>query len=149
MKKVIVLIVFLLLANTALAKEITVKIKPEYKITTSDVDLVEGDNVDFVVSEDVFINSKQYLRKGQQVTGVVTSIENNGFFVVPAKICIEHFKVVSASDSKIKLKGIVYKIGSEHPKLNEIFIFDLLLRGGEVQIVPEKDEFTMYIEDNL
>jgi len=148
MKRIILLVAFLLTINCAYSKEIPIKIRPEHKITTSNVNILEGDSADFIISEDVFVNSKVFIKKGQKVTGVITSIENNDYFVKPATIYIENFKTINTSNTPIKLKGIVYKTGSEHPKFTELFIFDLL-RGGEVQIKPEKDEFIMHIEGNL
>lgn len=148
MKQLILLLIILLLANNVFAKEISVKIKPEKKITTSNLDLKEGDSVNFIVSEDVFVNTKLYLKKGQNITAMITDIEDNDFFITPAKILIENFKAVNNLNKPIKFKGIIYKKGTEHPKINEIFVFDVI-RGGEVQIKPEKDEFTIYLEDNL
>ena len=149
MKKLILPLLFLLLTTqSVLTKEIPIKIKPIQKITTSNLSLQEGDSLDFAICEDVLINSKLHLKKGAQVQGVITELEDNDYVLKPAKLYIENFRTTTASGMPVKLKGIVYKSGNEHQVFGEFLIFDLL-RGGEVQIKPRKDEFTLYTEDNL
>jgi hypothetical protein len=149
MKKFILTIMALaLVQNIVLSKEIPVKIKPVCKITTCNLNLKEGDTLDFVVADDVFINSKLYIKKGQAVSGVATSLKDNNYLIIPAKIYIENFRTTNVENHRVKLKGIIYKSGNDHHVFGEIFVFDLL-RGGEVQITPEKDEFTIYVEENL
>lgn len=135
-------------SGVVLSKEIPVKIKPASKITTSNLDLQEGDLLQFVVLEDILINSKPYIEKGQIVTGTVTSLEENNYLAQPAKIYIENFKTTNVNNESVKLKGIVYKTGNNHQVLGEFIFFDLM-RGGEVQIKPEKDEFTIYLKESL
>lgn len=145
MRILAILLTFFLINNCVLAKEIPVKIRPEKKISTSDLTLLEGDNVNFIITEDVVSNSKTIFKKGQKVSGVITCIENNNYFIEPAKIYIEQFCVINA-DSRVRLKGIVYKKGSEHAKINEVLAINLI-RGGEAHIKPEKDVFIIYFED--
>jgi len=147
-KSLLTLICVFCSTQVAFSKEIPVKIKPMQKITTSNLLVKEGDSIDFVVSEDVLINSELRLKKGERVQGIITGLEDNDFVVKPAKLYIENFRTTTVSGKPIKLKGIIYKSGSEHRVFGEFLIFDLL-RGGEVQIKPEKDEFTIYIEENL
>lgn len=153
MKKLILFCFILLTSQQMLwAKEFPVKIKPVQKITTSNVDLREGNSLDFVVSEDVLINSNIYLPKGQKVNGTVTSIEENNFLVQPAKLYAENFRTTSINNKQVKLKGLVYKSGNEHQFFGEFVlaqIVQMFIRGGEVQIKPKKDEFTLYVEENL
>lgn len=147
--KILILTAFLIIFNGfAAAKEVAVKIKPEYKITTSNLDLKEGDILDFTVCEDVFVKSAPYIKKGQKVTGMVTSIQDNDYLVTPAKIYIENFRTHDVNNSPVKLKGIVYKSGNDHHVICEFIILELF-RGGEVQIKPQKDVFTIYAEENL
>jgi len=150
MIKKISLLFFLLLGcnSLALAKEIPVKIKPIYKITTSNALFTEGDSLDFVVAEDVLINSKVYFNKGQKVIGIITSREENDYLVTPAKLYIENFRTQTAQGKPIKLSGFIYKSGNKHDEIMEFFNPEFI-RGGEVQIKPEKDEFTIYAEENL
>lgn len=147
-KKALFIFLFMIVSNAVFAADIPVRIKPEYRVTTSNLDLKEGDSLDFVISEDVFVNSKKYLNKGQKVTADVTSLEDNGFLVQPAKLYVENFRTKDAQNNLVKLKGIIYKSGNSHSALTEFFVFDVL-RGGEVQIKPEKDEFIIYIEEKL
>lgn len=147
--KVFLIATFLIVFSGSLkAKEIAVKIKPACKITTSNLDLKEGDLLDFVISEDVYIKSSPYLKKDEKVTGLVTNLEDNNYLSQPAKIHIENFRTVDVKNSPVKLNGIIYKSGNDHHVLGE-FVFFEYLRGGEVQINPEKDEFILYIEENL
>ena len=149
MKKIILPLLFLLLNPQQLfASEFPVKIKPVHKISTSNLDLKEGDSLEFVTSEAVLINSKPYINKGELVTATVTSLEDNGYLAQPAKLYLENFRTVSAKNTPIKLKGIIYKSGNDHRVFGEVFTFQFL-RGGEVHITPEKDEFTIYVEENL
>lgn len=150
MKKFVLILAVVSLINFSecFAKDIPVKIKPEYKITTSSVNLTEGDNVDFIISEDVFLNSKLYLKKGQKISGCVTHLQPNGFLAEPATIYIENFKTNDSGGSPTNLKGVVYKEGNDHHVFTEFFFFETL-RGGEVQIKPEKDEFMLYVEEKL
>ena len=57
--------------NTASAQEIAVKIKPVYKISTSNLSLKEGDCLDFVVVDDVG-GSVGSVDVGDNVVGVVS-----------------------------------------------------------------------------
>ena len=52
------LILFFCCFNYSFAKEVDVVIEPTYKITTSNPNLREGDDVDFIAAQDVFLNSK-------------------------------------------------------------------------------------------
>lgn len=153
MKKLIVLFITavclsLITLGTAMAAETPVKIKPSSKITTSNTTLQEGDLLEFVVAEDVFSGSSLCLKKGQKVTGTVTSLDDNNYLSQPAHLYIENFKTVNSKNDPVKLKGIIYKSGNDHHIMGE-FVFFEMLRGGEVQINPEKDEFTIYLEENL
>lgn len=147
-KITLLLIIFLNLSNFGYAKELAVKIKPVVKITTSNVNLKEGDNVEFCTVEDVYLNSKTKISKGQKVVGIITSIDDNNYFVEPAKLYIENFKTFDSENRLVDLNGVIYKIGSDHHILTDFFLFDLL-RGGEVQIKPNKDEFIIYTEGSL
>lgn len=142
------LLSYLLSITCVFAREIPVKIKPAHKISTSNLSLREGDTLEFIISQDVYINSKTYLKSGQLVQADITSLEDNGFLVQPAKIYIENFRTVNPQNKMVKLKGLIYKQGNIHPIVTEFFVFDVL-RGGEVHLLPQKDEFTIYAEENL
>lgn len=144
MKNLILLIVFIFVAQSAFAQEIPVRIKPLKKITTSNIDLKEGDEVDFVIVEDVLINSKTHIKAGEPVTGIITTIEENNILAKPAKLYIENIKTKNIDGQRVNLKGLVYKSGNDHNEIME-FLNPEIVRGGEVQILPKKDEFIVYI----
>lgn len=147
-KKIFIISVLLLTFQVANAKEIPVNIQPVCKITTSNVSLQEGDNVNFVVKEDVIVNSKMCLKKNDKVTGVITSLEENDYLYKPAALYMDNFVLTETDGKSIKLKGIVYKTGNNHALLTQFIPFPCYwLRGGEVQIKPQKDVFTLIFED--
>lgn len=144
-KIIILLIIFLSFANTTLAKDIIINVTPEKTISTSKkYSLQEGDYVNFKVIEDTTL-----LKKGELITGVVSSIEDNGFSGKEAQVLIENFKY---NDEPIK--GEIYLHGSVHRKMNEFvdrtfndfFIF-MFIRGGEVIVKPDEQYFILYAEE--
>lgn len=128
-------------------KEVAVKISPTVKLTTSDAILMPGDKADFFVIEDVNLNSMTYLKKGDKVSGVVINREENGFLGQVAAMDIENLYAINSDGKRIKLNGIVYKKGTCHDVVNGFLEpFIVLIRGGEVQMEPNKDIFTVYTE---
>ena len=137
-------------AQVSIAKEIAVKISPIKEIKTSTPELQEGDTIYFEVVDDVFVNSKLYIKAGEQVTGIVTTLEENGFVCKEAVVYAEDFKTKNINHKTEHLKGLIYRHGNTHwmfgqffnePDNNLIKVF----RGGEVFIKPE-ETFTMYLE---
>lgn len=148
-KKIILLLIFLLSSSQlGFAKEVLVKLKPVYKVTTANINLQEGDAIEFIIVDDVVANSKIYLKKGQKASGVITVIENNDYLSKPAKLYVENVKTRDINNKLVKLKGVVYKSGNDHKEIME-FLNPYIVRGGEVQINPEKDEFILFIEEKL
>ncbi len=147
-KIALLLAVFLIFTQRTLAVEYLVKVKPTNKITTSDANLKAGDVVEFATMEEVSTLHFQF-KKGQKVTGVITSLEPNDFGAQPAKIFIESFKTKDSNNNNtFKLKGVVYKKGKDYHSFTDNIMF-YPLKGGEVKITPEKDTFRLYVEDNL
>jgi len=128
------------------AEEIEVKIAPKYKISTADVRLRTGDSLEFVLDEDVYSGTVPIAKKGQSVLGTVTEMEENDFFIKPATLYVEDFYIADDSRKRIKLKGVIYKIGNEHKIISDFFFTDCI-RGGEVHILPNKDSFVLYLRD--
>lgn len=150
MKKLFLLVILLFIGKTSIAKEIPVNIKPVNKITTSNVNLQEGDNANFMIKDDIFINSKLYLKKSAPVSGIITSLEENDYQYKPATLYIDNFVVKDVNNKTVKLKGIIYKKGNDHWMITQFIPIPLMiLRGGEVQIKPKKDVFTLILEDNI
>lgn len=131
----------------AYSKDVLVQIRPVEKITTSNPNLKEGDSLNFVVDKDVYLNSKLYLKRGEQVVGIITSLEENGFTCKEASIYVENFRVKNTDGKEIKLNGIIYQKGRDHALFTQFLpLVPELIRGGEVQVDPEKDTFMLYLE---
>jgi hypothetical protein len=130
------------------AKELHLILYSPVKITTSDINLKEGDKIEFETLSDTYLNSKLYIKKGEKVSGIITYIEPNGFCCQEAKVYAENFKTKNINGEEIKLKGIISKKGRTHWMFTQFLPFiPELIRGGEVQITS-KDRFTLYWESN-
>lgn len=143
MKNFSILLLLYLFLNiqAAYTKEVAVEVTPAVKITTCDETLQEGDLVKFYV-----INDVAWLKKGDIVTGTVTNLETNGFMGKSAQILIENFTVNGK-----KLQGNVYVSGNEHKKYqdyvdNVFSSHSWLIRGGEVNMIPNKNVYILYWE---
>ncbi|MFA7658401.1 MAG: hypothetical protein WCY19_03105 [Candidatus Gastranaerophilaceae bacterium] len=146
---VLILICLFFTVNAGFSKDIPLTIRPVSKITTSNLKLQNGDSVEFLIAEDVKIDSKMEFKKGQKVYGTITSREENGFMNEVSNIYIENFYTKDRGGKRIKLKGIVYKEGRSHDMINGFLpLICILIRGGEVQINSEKNTFTIYWEEN-
>lgn len=140
--------IILVSTNLAMAKDIEVKLRPVEKITTSNPKLVVGTNLNFIVDEDVYKKSKLFIKQGTNVSGIVTSIEDNDFLYKPATLYAENFETSDVNGKRVKLKGIIYKKGNEHEWITQFIPVAFVdLRGGEVQIKPKKDTFTLFVEE--
>lgn len=142
MKRFCLIISALLLANAVYAENITVKVTPAQKISTAHKNsLAEGDLVKFKVTEDNAV-----LKKDDIITGIVTSIEDNGFAGKEAQVVIEEFRC-----GEKKLDGEIYLHGNVHKKLNDFVDgnmsdFTVFVRGGEVIVKPDEQEFLLHIK---
>src|SRR5574344_145207 len=142
---ILIFVLFLSCINYVQADEILVQVKPAYSITTSKDEYIEGDRVKFVIMNNVVDNSKIIIKKGTSVYGTITSIVNNDYASIPAEMTIEDLKTVDTTGKQIKLKGFIYKKGNDHSASME-FLNPQYFRGGEVQIKPFKDIFTLILE---
>lgn len=148
LKKVLLTGIILLLGQIILAQTIPVQIKPAEKITTANCNLQEGDFVNFVVKDDVFLNSKLYLKKDEPVIGVITSLKQNNFLYVPASLYMENFVTKNTLGQRVKLDGIVYKKGEDYWMFTQFIPFPCFtLKGGNAKMRPNKDVFTLFLED--
>lgn len=149
-KKLLFFILIFFMAKPVFAKDLPIQVVPESKITTSSFNLKEGDDISFVVAKDIYIDSKLYFKKGEKVTGLITSLVDNGFNCQEASIYIENFHLKNIHNENINLSGIVYRKGHDHSMLIQFIpILYPFVRGGEVQILPEKDVFTLYMDERL
>lgn len=147
----VIIITFLIfvLGQITYAKDIEVNIHALNKITTSNVNLKEGDSVTFAISKDVYLENKIYLKSGEKVTGVITSMQDNNFVCEPATIYIENFETKNAEGKVINLKGNIYAKGRTHWMLTQFLDYiPELIRGGEVQI-KKNDAFTIHLGEKL
>lgn len=141
----IILFVLILLTGRAFAADIPVRITPAEIVSTHNSSkLSEGDYLKFKVKEDA-----GFLKKGDILTGSVTSIKENGFSVEEAQILIENFKYKNTP-----LKGYVFIKGNEYKELNDfldrtlfIALFFNLYRGGEIKVKPGEAEYILYLEN--
>ena len=147
-KSILVLSLIFLLNTCAFAKDVPVKVETLLKISTSDVSLHEGDSITLNVANDIYVNSKLYIRKGAIAEGIVTSLVDNGFTCQEASIYAENFRVKTVNGDMVKLKGIVYKKGRNHYMVTQFLPFGyVFIRGGEAQILPEEDSFILHMEE--
>lgn len=135
------------LASSAYAKDIPVQLKTISKISTSNVNLQEGDNINLIVADDVYLDSKLYIKKGTNAVGIVTSLTSNDFTCQEAQIYAEQFKVKNTNGKIVKINGVVYKKGRNHSLVTQYLPYGYsFIRGGEAQILPQKDVFTLYLD---
>lgn len=155
-KTLLLLVLFFAVNSSAWAKDIPVQLEATSKISTANVNMQEGDNLNLIVANDVYVDSEIYIRQGTSAVGVITSLVNNGFTCQEASIYAESFRAKTVDGKTVKLKGIVHKEGRNHslitqympliPKYLPIGYF--LIRGGEAEILPQKDIFTLYLESD-
>lgn len=150
LKKIVLLSVLLLTVNSLVwAKDIPVQLEAAFKISTANTNMQEGDNLNLVVVDDVYLDSKLYISKGTAVAGLITSLINNGFTCQEASIYAENFRVKTVDGKTIKLKGVVHKEGRNHSLVTQYLPIGYhFIRGGEAEILPQKDIFTLYFETN-
>lgn len=149
-KFLLTFLVFILASMFVWADEISVKLTPLDSISTSRVDLREGDKINLIVTEDVLINSKVFIKQGSVATGIITSLVDNGFTCQEASIYAENFRVKTSQGKSVKLDGIVYKQGRNHSYFSQ-FLADgfFFIRGGEAKIEPKKDTYILYVKGTI
>lgn len=146
-KKLILVGIILVFGQVIFAQTTPVQINSTEKISTSNPNLQEGDKINFIITDDVFLNSKLYIKKGETVSGTITSLERKDFLYKPASIYAENFVTKNINGQKIKLDGIIYKKGSDYWMITQFIPAPLFtLKGGEAKIKPQKDVFTLYLE---
>ena len=147
---IILLAIFFMFNHPCFAQNVEVKILPAVKVTTSNRSLMEGDVARFTVSNDVYKGSKLLIKKGEKVEGVITKITPNDFYSIPATVYIENFKTKTVDGKQLKLTGFIDKSGNPHEMIMELItLVANVVRGGEVQIKPEKDVYTLFLGEKL
>jgi hypothetical protein len=149
LKKIILSLILISVGLCSFASEQLVTLYSPAKITTSDLNLKEGDEINFAISKDIYVNSKLLIKKDEKVTGIITSLEPNGFGCKEASIYSENFKTKSIDGKEIKLSGIIYKKGRTHWMFTQFIpLLPTTIRGGEVQI-KQNDTFELILEEKL
>ena len=132
-----------------LAKDIEVNIYAPEKITTSNVNLKEGDSVDFAISKDIYINNKLFLKKDVKVTGIITEMHDNNFVCEPATVVLDNFRATNPDGKPVKFKSHLYITGRSHWMFTQFMVgVPEVIRGGEVQIKSNKT-FTIYLDEKI
>lgn len=149
LKNILLSLILLSVGQIVFAQELLVNVYSPTKISTSNLNLQEGDNVEFVVGDDVYLHSKLYLKKGEKVVGMITSIEPNDFGCREAVIYAENFKTKNVDGRVVNINGVICKKGRTHWMFTQILPgLPEVIRGGEAKITP-KERFDLYLEDDL
>lgn len=145
-KFLLTLILIFSFSNNVYSKEIPILVRSSTKISTANSQLKTGDCINFVVSNDVYINSKLYIKAGEKVSGIITNLSDNGYNCQEASLYAEDFKTKNIYGNTVKLNGIIYEKGRTHWMFTQIFVVLYpFIRGGELNIFPE-DTFTLYMD---
>lgn len=147
-KIVIVMVLIFSSIDLTCYADTLVIVKPKTVISTSNTNLNEGDYVHFVIDKDVFFNNILVIKKGEEVTGLMLEIIPNDWSSTPAKVTIGQFETKDIDGERLKLYGSIYKTGTMHDIASALFS-ECAIRGGEVQIKPYKDKFTLFLKDKL
>ncbi len=136
--KKLILLSVLLIGISAYAEDIAVTMTPVKKISTADKHLKEGDSVLF-----------KEISSGKIIIGEIKELSPNGFNGQEATIEIGNFKY---KDSNKILNGTVSLKGNEHTRYQNLAEFGLVpvvdfIRGGEVVLLPNKSEITLFYSD--
>jgi|GEM_PF-3603066 len=122
---------------------------------SGDIDI--GENVRFMIVNDVKKDGKVLIRKGTPVQAIIGSIVPSSNRGVPAEVMVERFITRDVNGNRVALAGEVRKRGINLYLLYTIlaiagapFTFGaselfLYLHGGQAKIKPG-DEFTVYYE---
>lgn len=135
-----------------LGGDLPIKLTPANLITTSNPLLKAGDSVEFVVTEDVLHDKNVVVKKGTKVNGLVLSLVENTYHGSPAEITIGQFEIKDKNNRTFNIKGVIEKKGSTHDTAINNWSYLIgpavfWIRGGETKLLPEKDQYTLYIGD--
>lgn len=143
--------------NFDLEKRTPVKIKISENITTKK-NIKEGQELDFIVSEDVYENGKIFIPVNSIVKGKIETISMNQALGVPADIDIGNF-IAKINGKDIVLDGKIHKVGANRAFwvypigcLAILFCFVglviLPIRGGHAKIKTHQ-VYEVYYVPNL
>ena len=138
MTRIFFIVGILLLGTMSFAEDIPVTVTPIQKISTCDKNLKEGDTVYF-----------KDIKTGEEISATIKEIQPNSFAGEVASLYITNFKY---KNSPKILSGQIYIKGGEHKKYQDmteagIAPVNVLIRGGEVILKPEKTKLTIFFND--
>lgn len=149
-KTLLILFIILLIASqSANAEKIPVKIAPTQVISTHK-DLIEvGDNINFEVVNDIFLNENLYIKKGTPIIGTIDFFHPNGWAGDNAEIKFVKFKTTDANNKEIII-NYPLNINGNTLKANDIkqyisWVITILVRGSEINIEPDTKIFNIFI----
>lgn len=155
MKKVLLVLIILICSyNVAWAEKVPLRITPSQIISTKNDEIETGDLINFATVKDVYINDKLYIEKGTPIYGQVDFLHPNGWAGDNAEIKIKKFKTLTTKNDKITISSPL-TINGNSKKAKDIKNYfsmlslklALILRGAEVDIEPDEQEFNIFIEN--
>lgn len=128
----------LLFGTVSLAEEFPITVTPIKKISTGDKTLQEGNTVYF-----------KDIKTGEEIFAIVKEIHPNSIAGEVASLYLTNFKY---KNSDKPLNGQIYLKGGEHKKYQDmadggLAPVNVLIRGGEVILKPEKTKLTIFFND--
>lgn len=150
-KNIICLIfIFLVLCLPSFAEKIPVKITPIQLISTHYDNIEVGDKLAFQVVNDVYVKNKLFIKKGENIWGIVDFVHNNGWAGDSAEIKLEKFITKNVDgeriiiNSNIRLDGNTETANSTKQIIASKIL--VLVRGSEIFIEPDTITFNIFIE---
>ena len=145
-----IFITLLLLFNAGLTiaaeEKIPIKISPLEPISTAYDETEVGDNIPFLVVEDVYKNGKLFIKKGVTMYGTVDFVKENGCLADHAEIEFKTFRVrnaqgkLSTFNSELLLTGL-NTLKWYNPRWKRVINYcTMIFRGNEVDINPNNSE---------
>lgn len=135
MIKKIILLGLLFTGISSFAEDFSVTMTPVQKISTTDKTLKAGCELEF-----------KDINSGRIIIGTLRELTDNKLAGVEATIFINNFKYKDNGESLI---GELYLKGGEHQKYQEFsnyFGASMFVRGGEVILIPDKTQLTMFFK---
>ena len=148
MKKIFITLLLLFNAGLTIAAEekIPIKISPLEPISTTYDETEVGDNIPFLVVEDVYKNGKLFIKKGVTIYGTVDFVKENGCLADHAEIEFKTFRVrnaqgkLSTFNSELLLTGL-NTLKWYNPRWKRVINYcTMIFRGNEVDINPNNSE---------
>lgn len=126
---------------------IPLKLKIISEISTKD-NLIEGQKLIFLTTENVVLSHKKVLPAGSRVLGVVETISDREKSGVPANLIIGNFKIEYIPSAKIS--GRIVLSGTDRTDLVRMFKpFLFAVKGGHAKISSDGTFVVWYIPQDI